>query len=94
MKIINQKELLSIIKNNSKLDPFFHTIKKEKKNEKVMIINKSNKNLGDLFDVKYKVYYYYNEKGKKVKTISRPIKKNLLNKYKKKNLMENFKRIV
>ena len=94
MKIINQKELLSIIKNNSKLDPFFHTIKTEEKNEKVMIINKSNENLGDLFDVKYKVYYYYNEKGEKVKTISRPINKIFIKQIQKKNLMENFKTIV
>ena len=90
MKIINDKELLSIIKNNSKLDPFFHTIKTEEKNEKVMIINKSNKNLGDLFDVKYKVYYYYNEKGEKVKTISRPINKIFIKQMQKKEFDGKF----
>ena len=90
MKINNQKELISIMKAKTKLDPFFHTIKIEEKTEKVMIISKSNENLGDLFDVKFKVYYYYNEKGKKVKTISIPINKTFIKKIEKKEFDGTF----
>ena len=55
-----------------------------------MIINKSNNNLGDLFDVKFKVYYYYSEKGKKVKTISRPINKIFIKQIEKKEFDGKF----
>ena len=39
-----------------------------------------NKNLGDLFDVKFKVYQYYNEKGEFVKSISKPVNKKFIKK--------------
>ena len=58
-----------------------------------MIINKDNKNknLGDLFDAKFKVYIYYNEKGEIVKSISKPVDKKFI---KEKNIVKNFKKIV
>ena len=59
----NFKELISILKENFKLDSFFHTMKSRRK----MWKNPGNKwkqNLYDIFDDKFKVYHYYNEKGK------------------------------
>ena len=77
-KIINQEELMSILEKNSKLDPFFHKMTYEIKKEKLMILRKENKNLGDLFDVEFKIYHYYNEKGEIKKSISKPIKKTFI----------------
>ena len=76
--IKNQEELMSILENNSKLDPFFHKMTYEIKKEKLMILRKENKNLGDLFDVEFKIYHYYNEKGEIKKTISKPINKKFI----------------
>lgn len=80
----NFKELISILKKNSKLDPFFHTLKVEEKWEQLLIKNKDNQNLGDLFDVKFKVYQYYNEKGEIKKSISKPIDKKFIKKMERK----------
>ena len=93
-KINNVKDLIKVLKNNSKLEPFFHRMEVKEKTEQLMIINKSNNNLGDLFDVKFKVYDYFNEKGKKVKSISRPVYKTFIKQIKKKNMMVNFKKVV
>jgi GTPase SAR1 family protein len=82
-KIENIENLIKILKKSIKLDPFFHTMKTEEKTEKLMIINKNDRNLGDLYDVKYKVFRYYNEKGKEVKVISRPIDKKFIKQIKK-----------
>ena len=90
MKIENQDELISILKKNSELDPFFHEIKVEEKSEPLMILNKDNENLGDLFDVKFKVYSYYNEKGKIVKSISKPISKKYIKQLERKEYDGKF----
>ena len=82
-KIDNVKEFINILKNNSKLDPFYHTMRLDEKTQKLMLLNEFNKNLGDLYEVKYKVYHYYNEKGKEVKTITKPVKKTFIKQIKK-----------
>jgi hypothetical protein len=92
MKIENQDELISILKQNSELDPFFHEIKVEEKSEQLMVLNKDNENLGDLFDVKFKVYNYYNEKGKIVKSISKPVSKKYIRQIEKKECDGKFQK--
>ncbi len=52
--------------------------------EKNMILNKENENIGNLFDVEYKIYQYYNEKGEIKKTISKPISKTFIKQVEKK----------
>ena len=89
-KIENVKDLIDIFKKSIKLDPFFHTMKTEEKMEKLMIINKYDRSLGDLYDVKFKVFRYYNEKGKEVKVISRPINKTFIKQIKKKEYDGEF----
>ena len=79
----NFKELISILKKNSKLDSFSHTMKIEEKCERIQEINEKNQNLYDIFDVKFKVYHYYNEKGKNVKTISIAEEKKFIEQIKK-----------
>ena len=81
--IKNQEELMSILENNSKLDPFFHKMTVENKWEKNMILSKENKNIGYLFDIEYKIYHYYNEKGEIKKSISKPINKKFIKKLEK-----------
>ena len=76
--IKNQEELMSILEKNSKLDPFFHKMNFEIKREKLMILNKENQNIGNIFEVEYKVYHYYNEKGEIKKSISKPISKQFI----------------
>lgn len=76
--IKNKEELISILKKNSKLDPFFHKMTSEIKREKNMILSKENKNIGNLYDVIYKIYHYYNEKGEIKKSISKPISKKFI----------------
>jgi len=76
--IKNQEELMSILEKNSKLDPFFHKMTVETKWEKNMILSKENENIGYLFDIEYKIYHYYNEKGEIKKSISKPINKKFI----------------
>jgi len=64
----------------------------QEKNEQLMIINKFNNNLGDLFDVKFKVYDYYNEKRKKVKTFSKPVHKTFIKQIKKNEYDGDFQK--
>ena len=52
--------------------------------EKNMILNKENENIGNLFDVEYKIYQYYNEKGEIKKTISKPMSKKYIKQVEKK----------
>ena len=55
-----------------------------------MILNDKNRNIGDLFDVKFKIYSFYNQKGIKIKTISKPIEKKFIKKLEKKEHDEKF----
>ena len=55
-----------------------------------MILDKENKNKGLLFDVIYKIYHYYNEKGEIKKTISKPISKQFIKQIEKKEYDEKF----
>ena len=48
-----------------------------------MMVNETNKNLVDLYDVKCKVYLYYNEKGTIVKTIREAVEKKFIKQIKK-----------
>ena len=51
--------IISVFKEKSKLEPLFHQVKIEEVLDKVLLLNKNNNNIGDLFEVKYKVYNYY-----------------------------------
>ena len=57
-----------------------------------MIINKGKQNLGDLFDVKFKVYQYYNEKGEIVKSISKPVDKKPIKQMERKEYTGKFQK--
>ena len=81
---------MSILEKNSKLDPFFHKMTYETKCEKLMILKKENKNIGDLYDVEYKIYHYYNEKGEIKKSISKPINKKFIKQLEKTQFDKNF----
>ena len=59
------KNLIDIFKQQSKLEPLFHKVEVEEKWEKKLIINNNNKDIGDLFDIKYKFYNFYKQKLKK-----------------------------
>ena len=84
------KNLISIFKEKSKLEPFFHKIEIDFKSEKLMLLNKENNNIGDLYNVQYKIYNYINKKGEIIKTISKPIKKEFIKQILKKEFDENF----
>lgn len=92
--IKNQGELMSILEKNSKLDPFFHKMTSEIKWEKNMILIEGNENIGNIFDVEYKIYKYYNEKGEIKKTISKPISKKFIKQVEKKEYDGVLKKIV
>ena len=72
------KNLISIFKEKSNLEPFYHKVEIDYQSERLMILNKDNQNIGDLFDVKFKVYKYMNKKGKNIKTITKPIEKKFI----------------
>jgi len=55
-----------------------------------MLLNKENNNIGDLYNVQYKIYNYINKKGEIIKTISKPIKKEFTKQILKKEFDENF----
>ena len=72
------KSLISVFKKNSELEPLFHKVILEEKNEEIMILNKDNKKIGNIYDIKFKIYNYYNQDGKIIQKISYPIEKNLI----------------
>lgn len=84
------KNLISIFKEKSKLEPFFHKIEIDYKSERMMILNKENNNIGDLYNVELKVYNYINKKGKIIKTIAKPIKKEFIKQILKKEFDGKF----
>ena len=67
--------LISIFKEKSRLEPFFHKVDINYQTEQFMVLDKNDRNLGHLFEVEFKVYKYMNKKGKIIKTLSKPIKK-------------------
>ena len=84
------ENIIDIFKQQSKLEPLFHKVELEEKWEKNLIINNNNKAIGDLFDVKYKIYNYYNKNGKIIKTITKPIEKKFIKQLKKKEYDGKF----
>jgi len=70
--------ITSIFKKNSKLEPLFHKLKTEEKLDKALILHKDNNKIGDLFEVKYKIYNYLNQNDQIIKTISKPIEKKFI----------------
>lgn len=84
------QKLISIFKKNVKLEPLFHQVKIEEIWEKNLLINKNKKNVGDLFDVKYKIYNYYNNNGKIIKTIKKPVDKKFIKQIEKIEYDGNF----
>jgi len=87
------ENIIEIFKQQSKLEPLFHRVEIEEKWEKNLIIKDNNKNVGDLFDVKYKVYNYYNQNGKIIKTIAKPIEKKFIKQLSKKEYDGKFQEI-
>ena len=67
--------LISIFKEKSKLEPFFHKVDIDYKTEQLMLLDKNDHNLGYLYEVKFKIYKYMNKEGKIIKTIDKPIEK-------------------
>ena len=61
----------------------FHELKIDEKWEQRLVLKKENKNIGDLFHIKFKIYKYLNQNGE--------IIKNLLNNWKRKSTMGNSK---
>ena len=86
------ENIIDIFKQQSKLEPLFHKVKIEEKREKNLIINNDKKEIGDLYDVKYKIYNYYNQSGKIIKTISKPIEKKFIKQLNKKEYDGNFQK--
>jgi len=80
----NLKNIIDIFKQNSKLEPLFHQVKLDEKWDKILILDKKNENIGDLYDVKYKIFNYLNQKGKIIKSIYKPIDKKFIKKLDKK----------
>jgi len=70
--------ITSIFKKNSKLEPLFHKLKVEEKLDKLFVLHENSKNIGDLFEVKYKIYNYLNQNEKIIKTISIPYEKKFI----------------
>ena len=44
----------------------------------MLLVNKENRNVGDLYDVKYKVYSYYNNKNDVIRVITKPVDKKFI----------------
>ena len=65
-------DITSWFKEKSKLEPLYHEVKTEIKWDKIIVRNKENEK-EILFDVKFKNYSYYNQKGNIIKTLSIPI---------------------
>lgn len=65
-------DIISTFKNLSKLEPLYHKVKIEEKWDKVIVKNKNNSNKGTLYEVKFKVYTYYNQKGDVIKILGVP----------------------
>ena len=83
-------DITSIFKKNSKLEPLFHKLKTEEKFDQVLVLHKDNKNIGDLFEVKFKIYNYLNQNDKIIKTISKPVEKKFIKQIEKKEFDLNF----
>jgi hypothetical protein len=48
-------------------------LKNEEKLDKILVFHKNNRNIGDLFEVKFKIYNYLNQNEQIIKTISKTI---------------------
>jgi hypothetical protein len=52
-------------------------LKTEEKLDNILVFHKNNRNIGDLFEVIFKIYNYVNQNEEIIKTISKTIEKNL-----------------
>ena len=84
--------ITSIFKKNSKLEPLYHKLKMEEKLDKVLVLHKDNRDIGDLFEVKFKIYNYLNQKDKIIKIISKPIEKKFIKQIEKQKFDGQFQK--
>ena len=89
----NLESITKIFKKNSYFEPLFHQIQIEEKWEEIMILHKDNQNVGDLFNVKFKVKNYLSQIGKVIKKISIPIEKQFIKQLDKKENNMKFRNI-
>ncbi len=82
--------ITSIFKTNSKLEPLFHKLKIEEKLDRGLVLHKDNENIGDLFEVKFKIYNYLNQNEQIIKTISKPVEKKFIKQIEKKEFDGQF----
>lgn len=66
--------LLNVLKKNSKLPPLFHKLEIEGKQGNIFILDKNDKNMGKLYECKFNIYKYFNDKNKIIKRIALPNK--------------------
>jgi GTP-binding protein EngB required for normal cell division len=86
----NLKNIISILKDKAKLEPLFHHVTKEEKWEQFLVLHKDNRNIGDLYNVKFKIYNYLNQNGDIIKSISHPVDKKHIKQLEKKEYDGKF----
>jgi len=72
------------------LAPLFHELKIDEKWEQRLALKKENKNIGDLFNIKFGIYNYLNQNGKIIKTISISVNKEFIKQLEKKEYNGKF----
>lgn len=86
----NLNGIISILKQKSKFAPLFHELKIDEKWEQRLVLKKGNKNIGDLFNIKFKIYKYLNQNGEIIKTIAIPVNKEFIKQLEKKEYNGKF----
>ena len=81
-------EIISTFKRASKFEPLFHKVKIEEKWDKVIVKDKNDSEKGTLYDVKFKVYNYYNQKGDVIKILSIPKEQKKIKELERKDFSE------
>jgi len=71
--------------------PLFHKITTSTIIKNIIEVSEKDITIGKLYTVKFKTYNYYNQKGELIKTLEKPIEKDLIRKVKDLKLIEKFK---
>ena len=82
--------ITSIFQKNAKLEPLFHKVKICENWKEMFLLNDKKSEIGELINVKYKTYNYYNLKGDIIKILSKPIQKEFIKQLTKEEYESQF----
>ena len=71
--------------------PLFHKITTSTIIKNIIEVSEKDITIGKLYTLKFKTYNYYNQKGELIKTLEKPIEKDLIRKVKDLKLIEKVK---